>query len=391
MSDSKLVGSGRTGDVVHSNQKMASSNNFRNVSGGWLKICSTYEQGHERLSAGRAQTEDFDSTIEHFFPSFDGKKMVFVDEKTKKTYSPTGHCLAQISRWAGTGTYLPAKLAASSNPEDQRVLTDVISNGLRNIDKDKRFFWRTRTDGTLRAMLSDRYMEVSNQWLLESLEKIIPGGMLSHWRGDQDTVWGNVLIPDTIREESDSEYGGMLSVGNSEIGARKISSLPSVFRAICENGCIWNKSQGISVEMRHNGKPNYERLYASLYENITSQIPLLSLGIDKMMLTKNKKWDGQDILPIFAQIAVDFKVSKRSMPSVVEAYEQEVSASSESRNTLFGVLNAFTRSGQNMQNDSWYAFDLLAGRLMEVEWDSISYRAKSMKADAVGKALGLAV
>ncbi len=76
------------------------------------------------------------------------------------------------------------------------------------------------------------------------MRKLIPGGRLSHWRGDADTLWGNVLIPDTIRQESDSDYGGMVSIGNSEIRERRITSRPSVFRAICFNGCIWDREAG---------------------------------------------------------------------------------------------------------------------------------------------------
>lgn len=394
MALTKLVGSGNTGAFISSTQQMSNGLGFRNVSSTWLSKCLTYEQGLENLAGGRAENEDFTATIERFSPKFDGCKMVIEDRETGVSYSPNGHSLSQISRWAEIGLYLPLKLSASTDKEDQRVLTEIISNGLRKIDKDKNFFWRTRKDGTLRAMLSDRYMEVNNQWFLESLQKIVPGGLLSHWRGDEDSIYGNVLIPDTIREESDSEYGGMLSVGNSETGTRKISSLPSVFRAICQNGCIWDKTQGVSLQMRHNGQPDYAKLYFELNENIKAQIPLLPVGIGKMMSTKTKRWDGGSINPLLAQIAADFKVCRSPMSKVVDAYTEEVAASSDSKNTLFGVLNAFTRAGQTLDNETWHSFDLLAGRLMNIsndDWYSVSLRAKAIKHDAVDKALGLAL
>jgi hypothetical protein len=126
---------------------------------------------------------------------------------------------------------------------DFEVLRDYIKvhvfDGERvdqGVDQDKQRLIRTWSDGTLRAFLSQKYTIVNNAWFLDVLSKAIPGGVVSHWKGDADSIFGNVLIPDTIRAEADSDFGGMLSVGNSEIGTRRISSLPSVFRAICMNG-----------------------------------------------------------------------------------------------------------------------------------------------------------
>jgi hypothetical protein len=84
-------------------------------------------------------------------------------------------------------------------------------------DQEKERLWRTWSDGSMRAMLSDKYAIVNNAWVMEVIREAVPAGMFSHWRGDADNMYGNVLIPDSIRQEDDSDYGGMLSVGNSEI------------------------------------------------------------------------------------------------------------------------------------------------------------------------------
>ena len=269
-----------------------------------------------------------------------------------------------------------------------------MENGLRHLDQEKNLLWRTREDGTLRAVLSERYMEVDNEWLLKTLKEIIPNGLLSHWRGDADTIYGNVLIPDSIREESDSDYGGMLSVGNSEIGLRHLSSLPSVFRAICQNGCIWDQTKGIALKMRHNGQPDYEVLYVAIRGNLETQIPLLPRGIGQLLETRSKKWDSGSIYPVFAALAQEFKVTKEPMSKVLAAYQEEVLAADSSKNTLFGVVNAFTRAGQSLSNEQWYAFDTIGGRLAGLslnDWDNLKARAKAMRSEAVDKVLGLAV
>ena len=95
-----------------------------------------------------------------------------------------------------------------------------------------------------------------------------------------------MLIPDTIREESDSDYGGMLSIGNSEIGERRISSMPSIFRAICMNGCIWDQTAGKGINQVHRGKIDLDQLFLVIKENLEVQIPLLPQGIERLLGTR---------------------------------------------------------------------------------------------------------
>jgi len=394
MSDT-LVGSGKNGDFVHQNQEMGSKDGFKNVSRKWLDKCITFDQGLEKLYEGRSKNVDFEAPVSQFRPSLDSiGNMVIRDHDSGKEFRPTSHALNQMARWAGVGNFLPTKLYGSKDPQDHEVLVRVIENGLRHLNQEKNLLWRTREDGTLRAVLSERYMEVDNEWLLKTLKEIIPNGLLSHWRGDADTIYGNVLIPDSIRKESDSDYGGMLSVGNSEIGLRHLSSLPSVFRAICQNGCIWDQTKGIALKMRHNGQPDYEVLYVAIRGNLETQIPLLPRGIGQLLETRSKKWDSGSIYPVFAALAQEFKVTKEPMSKVLAAYQEEVLAADSSKNTLFGVVNAFTRAGQSLSNEQWYAFDTIGGRLAGLslnDWDNLKARAKAMRSEAVDKVLGLAV
>jgi len=393
MSSSKIVGRGNNGDFVIKSQALGTDEGFKNVSRIWLDKCLTYEQGMEQLLGGGARTEDFEATVSRFRPEVVDGKMHIVDQESGRPYRPTDHCLDQLARWAGTGSFLPSKLMASEDEGDQDTLANVITNGLRHVDPEKTFLWRTRQDGTLRAVLSDRYMTVNNEWVLETLRKILPGGRLSHWRGDQDTIYGNVLIPDQIRQEKDSDYGGMLSIGNSEVGTRHLSSLPSVFRAICMNGCIWDQKSGVALRLRHNGQPDYALLFASIKEHIHSQIPILNTGVDQLLNTRGMRWQGDSIEPLFAQVAMDFKVARQPMAKVLGAYEKEVASSIDSRKSLFGIINSFTRAGQELGNETWYSFDVIGGSLSgytQRDWDSLTIRARSIHASTVEKVLGLA-
>jgi len=94
--------------------------------------------------------------------------------------------------------------------------------------------------------------------------------------------------------------------------------------------------------------------------------------------------------PLFAQVAIDFKIARQPMSKVLDAYAKEESASMDSRKTLFGVINAFTRAGQELSNETWYSFDNIGGSLAgygQHDWDSLTGRAWSIRAATVEKVL----
>jgi len=206
--------------------------------------------------------------------------------------------------------------------------------------------------------------------------------MLSHWRGDADSIYGNVLIPDTIRKESDSDYGGMISVSNSETGMRVIGSLPSVFRAICMNGCIWDQESGKGIHMRHIGEIDLAELRSQIESNLTRQIPLLNAGIERVLGLRAFGCGDAPLLNVFAQIGQDFKFTKKQVKGVIEAYGEEAKIlGSKEAKSAFGIVGAITRFGQTLPNNDWVRFDMIAGSIVNMarpKWDATLRRAKEL-------------
>lgn len=384
----------RKGDFVHKNQTMAKDDGFRNVSKIWLDKTLTYEQGFEQLRKEKSETEDLMIPLKqiNFDVDSDGN---FTMVYNGKGYKPTMHALTQMAKWADCGTYIVTTLASdktkndgattvySRDYRDAETLVRVMQNGMRRIDPNKKFLWRTRKDGTLRAMLTDSYAIVNNEWLLEMYSKIIPNGRLSHWRGDSDTIYGNVLIPDTIRQEDDSDYGGLLSIGNSEIGERRLSSMPSIYRAICMNGCIWDRVDGALIAQVHRGKIDLYELIEKIRENVNVAIPLIPQIMETMLMKKEFKYAGQ-MKSMFAQIVTDNKLSKKEASAVLDSYHTEVSEVKQNHQTLFGVINAFTRAGQKLSNKKWIDFDTIGGKLSEYsleQWQHLSSKANKWKVE----------
>jgi hypothetical protein len=401
----KLVGEGRQGDFVHQNQAMAAKDGFKNVSALWLRKTLSYEQGLESIEEGRAQTEDILATVREMKPAVSEAGKFVLKHKDGRAFRPTEHALGQLGSWAGTGSWFLKKLTLDPDPEggtpgfepdrgDSETAARAVANGFRRIDGDKTFLFRVRQDGTLRAMLSDSYRPIDNRWFVEALAKLVPGGRLSHWKGDSDTLWGNVLIPDTIREESDSDYGGLLAVGNSEIGERKMTSLPSLFRAICQNGCIWDRKDGKAIVRVHRGDFQLAEIFKALEENLKEQIPLVVGGIDRLLATRSLAVPaGDSMLPVFAELAGEFRLSKTQAGGLLDGYNRERAVAGDTARSLFGVVAAVTRAGQEFDNPTWFRFDQIGGQLAaftEDRWSSFLTRARSLSAKSVEAAFALA-
>jgi hypothetical protein len=390
-----IKGQGNQGQFVHDNQDMAKKEGFGHVSKLWYDKTISYDEGMELLESERGQREDF--LIERKEISFDVREIdgrhKFGAEIDDRFFVPTDHALVQMVSKAcnGKGTgfvrdltndLLDAKGDTKIERDEFDALTikSIVTNGIRRIEPTVKYKVRCHNDGTMRAFLSEKYAEVDNRWYLEQIKNIVPAGRLSHWKGDSDTIWGNVLIPDTIREEDDSDYGGMVSIGNCEIGKRNVKSLPSVFRAICMNGCIWDQTKGYEIKVRHIGDIDLDQLSLKLRNNIEAQIPLLPQGIERMLGVRAKGTDGISMKNLIAATADTHKIDKRGASAILRAWVKDESPIAPEDRSLFDIVNSVTRAGQTLDNQSWVRFDEIGGQLVNYtdnQWSNLKSRAES--------------
>ena len=389
MSYEPLRGQGTSGDFVLNSQTIATDEGFSHVSKTWYDKTLSYDEGMELLESERGQREDFlipRSEIAFDVREIDGQ-WKFGAEIDDRFFVPTDHALVQLVSKAcnGKGTGFVRDLT-NEHPKfkrdefDARTIRGIITNGIRRVDASTKYKIRCHNDGTMRAFLSERYAEVDNRWYLEQIKNIIPAGRLSHWKGDSNTIWGNVLIPDTIREEDDSDYGGMVSIGNCEIGKRNVKSLPSVFRAICMNGCIWDQTKGSEIKVRHIGDIDLNSLAMKLRNNIEAQIPLLPQGIQRMLGIRAKGTDGVPMKNLIAATAETHKIDKRGASAVLQAWIKDESPIAPEDRSLFDIVNSVTRAGQSLDNQSWVRFDQIGGQLVNYtdnQWTNLKSRAES--------------
>ena len=354
----------------------------------WWAQTQSFEDGMEALEQGIAEREDLMVPRSQITPAVNLAGEFVMQLADGREFKPTQHAVNQFGVATFTSTFFLNSLM--NNPtknngqerfqrdeQDAETLVAVCENALRRVEADKNFRLRTYQDGTLRAFLTEKYAPIDNRWYLEQLENILPGGRLSHWRGDADTIYGNVLLPDTIidyGQDDDTDYGGMLSIGNCEIGKRRVSQMPSIFRAICLNGCIWGQTKGKGISKVHRGTIDLDGLASDIRKNIEAQLPLLPDGIERFLGIKVHTCDEVSMKNLIGAVCSDKKLGKRES---MEVLTQWIQHEREDRN-LFGIVNAITRAGQTFDNTSWVKFDELGGDLIgmgESRWDAIKKRA----------------
>lgn len=361
----------------------ATSQGFNNVNKEWIKKTMTFDQGLELLTKGKAETEDLNLPMESV--KFENDKGLIINLDGNKV-KPNDHSLRQL----GARLDIPAKILLNwyntGDSEDVNTVLRILENGKRKYlknetakqegeeeDVKQNFLWRTRKDGTLRATLSNKFARFDNRWMLEAYSKIVPDGRLSHWKGDSDTVYSNVLIPDNMRKEGGEDYSGGFAIGNSEIGCRALSCHPYIFSWICFNGNVWGEIKGVSYTRKHLGvKIDYDAQFKKLVECIDKQIPLIPQHITMLMNTKSLKWSDSS-KKLMAQAAIDLKLTKKQGTELLLAYEFVPELS------CFGLINAITRASQKMSPNLWVEMDMYSTRLMDSKnWSTYEAKAKAL-------------
>ena len=386
----KIASDKNAGAFVRTSQGFADG---FHVSKSWATKCLTFDQIMEKTTKSKDDREDKIVALKDIYPIVgDGGKFMF--EVEDQQYLPTDWALSQFSsRLSLPSSTVIRELVNRSDADwqDSDTAVRIAKNAMRRADQDKKYRMRTYKDGTLRAFLTDRYSPIENAWYLETMNDHLPGSMYSHWRGDDDTIYGNLLLPDSIidyGQSDDSDYGGMLSVGNCEIGKRRISQKPSLFRSICMNGNIWGKTEGEMIDRRHIGKVDLVDLKKRIVDNIEKQLPLIPIGVRKFLSLQTFKVEGS-MKQILGAVCLRNKLDKTESREVLTQF---ATFEKDDRN-LFGIVNSITRAGQNLSNEGWVKFDELGGQLTsytESDWDRLNAYSKTITSEQIDEVFATA-
>jgi len=270
----------------------------------------------ENLSLDQQKIEDLDLPLSAWEPIVHNNRFGLKLKSTSRVYSPTRHALKQLAavskmrevNWLQDPALHPTKVDKATGEKSILFTRDVRDADLLRhciethtfqqdrLDQEKIRLFRTWKDGTLRAVLSQRYAKVNNLWYLQVLRSLLPSGRVIRWRGNADTLYFDVFLPETARHDTDSGYGGMLHCGNSEIGERRVVCAASILRMICTNGLIVSDAIGDAISRVHLGTIDLDQLQVKVRDQIKELVPTLSEGIERLLAIKAY---GVGDIPIF--------------------------------------------------------------------------------------------
>lgn len=305
------------------------------------------------------------------------------DRLEGQKFKITPHALNQLAVKLKFGCYFLNQVLSLQELTAQEVgvAADALNIFIRRAEQDDNHFWRFRGD-TIRSVQSDRYGVIDNEFLLETLEKVIPEGGFVHWKGNDDDILANILVPNGSRSAEDSDYGGIISISNSEVGRRLCKFTPGVFRSLCLNGMVFDRKNEEPVKRKHIGKIDLESLRAIISGKITKHLELLPQGINAILESKGAFLpEGLSHKNVLAQIAMSHKLNKNESIELEPAYQVEPSR------TKFGIINAITRASQKMNGDSWAELNSFAGDIAEnsSSWQMLIKKSKTLTEEEVNK------
>lgn len=356
------------GQFVLDNQQTGQE--FCHVSQKWLDRCKPISAAIESIT--RQVTQDYSIVLGELFFIQDSKGVQFLTQ---------GHVL-KLDEYA-IGQFcnlveLPRAVFKHYNSEilaRQTILLDCLSQA-RKENPERKLVLRTQS-GTIYGVVTPSYSPIANVDFLEILGDIIPDGLVSH---DTSTPFGlfcNILIPDTLRNESDSDYGGMVRVTNSEIGRSSLSVLPSIFRAICMNGNVWGSQDGMKYSRKHVGISLFE-LKKELAQCVHDQIPLVDYHI-RSLLDSHKLKLETTIDKVIVQSVLD---NGWNSDFCIDISSEWLKYSNEK--TCFGVIDGITRAAQNQSNEVWSSAENFAGSILSPKnWESLNRRASILTNDDI--------
>jgi hypothetical protein len=275
-----------------------------------------------------------------------------------------------------------------------------------NKGKDAREFRvRLRHDdegnNVARAVVSERYGVIDNAQAMEILVNSLPSSndlkdiLASHVSNDGDDMYGNLLLPDMMKSQPDSDYGVGIAFRNSEIRNATFKVSPFLFRAICLNGMIWGRQNSeIKVNQRHMGKIDLKELQVQVNRAVAVA---LSQGNDLLtLLGHSKQVEVRNVEQTIAQLSRDNKMTMMQGKLWHKGYLESLHevAGHQHEKTAFGIVNGLTRSAQEYTGSTREAMETLASSILSPaidsdlqaiskRWGLISERAKALDEDTV--------
>lgn len=279
----------------------------------------------------------------------------------------------ELSDYAMTQAFnrigIPVKYGKKLMAERPDLVADQFNHWVSTDDRGVLIRMRINEDGTgfIRGFLSDRYSVLDNIQVFESLEKILqqsPTANLASSYIDDRRAHMRITFPDLTTDFGISTEGkhDVLQVGvdivNSEVGASSLRVTPLVFRLVCLNGLkVWS-ADGDPFVQRHIHLTSNE-----LFGRMNTAIVDAIKGGDEMLETLNNVRK----IKVANPLSVIEELAKKQMYSQNLIDQAKTNFMIEPENSLYGVVNAFTRTARDLPNERRLEVEAYAGEILKLQ------------------------
>lgn len=226
----------------------------------------------------------------------------------------------------------------------------------------------------VRAIVSERYGVIDNDQAMEMIADALPSmkdALASHFFNDGDDIYGNILIPDYMKSQPDSDYGVGIAFRNSEIRNATFKVSPFLFRAICLNGIIWGRSNSeIQINQKHLGNIDTKELGLKVRHAVNIALHQGNDLLTLMNHSKNVKVENP--VRVIAQLSRDNHLTIDQGRLWHKGYLDSLMEKTGDQNdrTAFGIVNGLTRSAQNYKGFSREGMETIASYILAPAIDS---------------------
>jgi hypothetical protein len=254
----------------------------------------------------------------------------------------------------------------------------------------------------IRTIVSERYGVIDNHEAMDIIQDALPSlddALASHIFNDGDDIFGNILLPDYMKSEPDSDYGVGIAFKNSEIRNSTFRISPFLFRAICLNGMIWGRQDArdaVKINQKHLGNIDLVDLRLQVKNAVKVA---LTQGNDMLTLMGYaKQVKVNDPLATIALLARDQKMTIEQGKLWHKGYLDSLHErhGDVHEKSAFGIINGLTRSAQDYNGATREQMETTASlilapaidsTLQEISkrWGTIGDRAKQMEQKTINQ------
>jgi len=228
-----------------------------------------------------------------------------------------------------------------------------------------RFQNRDHNDYYVRGVLSDRYTKLDNLDILKIFETVakrlklrdkmkVRGYLLNDKKFHARIVFEDYSADLGEGEEDILQVG--VDIENSEVGYNSFKMTPLVYRQVCSNGLRMWVSGGEPFTQRHI-HVDEDDLKEDLTRKLVAILDKSGELLDKLESARMKKIDNP--YEVIREIAEREKLSKKLTDKTIEHFDEEPN------NSVYGVVNSFTRMARDLNDDRRVEVEELAGRVLK--------------------------